>query len=101
MTAPTLDKTLEILRANEPMLRARGVVHAAVFGSVARKETHGDSDVDILVEIDPEKHIGLFGYAGLCEDIGDLFAVKVDVANVSSVRPYFRASIFADAVYAF
>ncbi len=41
---------LAILRHHEKALRARGVAHVAVFGSVARAENRPDSDLDILVE---------------------------------------------------
>jgi len=44
---------------------ARGVTHAAVFGSVARGENRPDSDIDIMIDIDPEAHITLFDYVGL------------------------------------
>ena len=86
-----------ILRGNADALRARGALHVAVFGSEAR----ADSDLDVMVEVDSEKHIGLFGYAGLCEDLKDLVPAKVDVANARTLKPLFRESILNDAVYAF
>jgi predicted nucleotidyltransferase len=54
----TLEKAIAILRANQEMLRERGVVHAAIFGSVARGDARPDSDVDIMVDIDPDRHLG-------------------------------------------
>ena len=50
-------EALETLRRSEPDLRARGVRRAAVFGSVARGDGRPDSDIDILVEIDPDAHL--------------------------------------------
>jgi uncharacterized protein len=41
------------LRENEPALRARGVSHAALFGSRARGDNRPDSDIDIMIELDP------------------------------------------------
>jgi len=99
--AITLEKALAILRAKEPELRARGVLHAAIFGSVARGEARPESDVDVLIEIDAERRIGLFGYASLCEDIRDLFASRVDVVNARSIKPRLRDPILGEAVYAF
>lgn len=46
-----LDHALTVLRARAEELRARGILHAAVFGSVARREDRPDSDLDLLVEI--------------------------------------------------
>ena len=38
------------LKGAEAELKARGVVHAALFGSVARGEDRPDSDIDVMVE---------------------------------------------------
>ena len=97
----TLDSALAILRAHAPDLRARGVAHAAIFGSLARGDANAQSDVDVLVELDHEKRISLFGYAGLCADIENLFPAKVDVVNAKTVKPRYRESILSEAVYAF
>jgi Nucleotidyltransferase domain len=45
------------LRENETALRARGVSHAALFGSRARGDNRPDSDIDIMVEFDPAGHV--------------------------------------------
>jgi predicted nucleotidyltransferase len=62
------------LRENEADLRARGVAHAALFGSRARGDAGPDSDIDIMVELAPDAHIGVRGYAGLKEHIASLLA---------------------------
>jgi predicted nucleotidyltransferase len=48
------------LRENETALRARGVSHAALFGSRARGDNRPDSDIDIMVEFDPAAHVTVF-----------------------------------------
>ena len=60
--AYSLSEALQILKAHEAELRRRGVTRAAVFGSVARGEAGASSDVDILIDLDPGKPIGLFDY---------------------------------------
>ena len=94
-------EALETLRRSENALRARGVRRAALFGSVARGENRPGSDIDIMVEIDPEAHITVFDYVGLKEFIAGLFDSPVDVVSRDSLKPYIRPTATADAIYAF
>ena len=89
------------LRENEAALRARGVAHAALFGSRARGDARPDSDTDIMIEIDPEAHVTLFDYVGLKDYIASLFDGPVDVVNRDGLKPYVRPAATADAIYAF
>ncbi|MGY3031863.1 putative nucleotidyltransferase [Bradyrhizobium sp. USDA 4354] len=92
---------IAVLRQFEPALRARGVLHAALFGSVARGENHSGSDVDIMVEIDPDARITVFDYVELKEYIAKLFDEPVDVVNRDGLKSYVAPAANADAVYAF
>jgi predicted nucleotidyltransferase len=95
------DDILGKLKACEAELRARGVAHAALFGSVARGDDRPDSDIDIMVEIAPDARIGLFQYAGIVHYLEDLFPARVDVANREGLKPLVRPSAERDALYAF
>jgi predicted nucleotidyltransferase len=94
-------EALATLRRSEPDLRARGVRRAAGFGSVARGDSRPDSDIDIMIEIDPEAHLTVFDYAGLKDYIASLFDSPVDVVNRDGLKPYVRPAATADAIYAF
>ena len=74
---------------------------AALFGSVARGDNRPDSDIDIMLEIDPEAHITVFEYVDIKEYIGSLFREPVDVVSRDGLKPYVRPAATADAIYAF
>jgi predicted nucleotidyltransferase len=95
------DQVIATLRAHERELRDRGVLHAALFGSVARDEAKRASDIDILIEIEPNAPIGVFEYVGITQYLADLFPSRVDVANRGSLKALVRPSAERDAVYAF
>jgi len=96
-----LPQVLETLHRHEAELRRRGVSHAAVFGSVARGEARADSDIDVLVDLDPQRPMGVFEYARLKLDIGDMLGGAVDVVNRKTLRPLLKDAILRDAVNAF
>ena len=104
--AYSLSEALQILKAHEPELRRRGVTHAAVFGSVARGEAGRTSDVDILIDLDPEQRLDLFDYVNIKLQIAALFGVDsldgpVDVVNRKTLKPFLRQQIVNEAIDVF
>ena len=95
------DSVIATLRANEAPLRERGVVGVALFGSTARGEQRPDSDLDIMLDIDPHALIDLYDYVGIINFIEDLFPLPVDVADHARLFPGIREAAERDAVYAF
>lgn len=92
---------IDMLRRHRDDLRAHGIIHAALFGSVARGEAGPESDIDILIELDPDLKLDIFAYAGLKRYVAELFEGRVDVVNKEALKPYLRQPVSADAVYAF
>ena len=99
--AGTLDNVLDKLRTHEGELRRLGVSHAAVFGSIARGEARAGSDIDVLVELDQDRPLGIFEYARLKLYINEIIEGAGDVVNRRTLKPLLRDSILRDAVRAF
>lgn len=98
---PALERVLHILRTHEPELRDMGVLHAGVYGSVARREEGPDSDIDILVEADPKKANTIFAYGGMSEALQRWIGGDIDVKDKAWMKPEFLARIMKDHVVAF
>jgi hypothetical protein len=92
---------IEILRRHQADLRARGIVHAALFGSIARGTAGPQSDIDIMIELAPDASLDIFAYVELKSFIAALFPGPVDVVNKEALKPYVRPPATADSIYAF
>ncbi|MCX6029788.1 MAG: nucleotidyltransferase family protein [Chloroflexi bacterium] len=73
-----------------------GAHNVRVFGSVARGEARPDSDVDILVDMEPGR--SLFDLGGLLCDLQTLLGVDVDVVTEKGLRPRIRAQVMREAI---
>lgn len=97
----TPTRALEILRANKDALRAKGVIHAAVFGSVARGEARPDSDIDLMIDLRAGKRFSVYDFAKLQADLSDLFARKVDLVEERALKSLVREEAMRERVNAF
>jgi uncharacterized protein len=95
------DEIIGKLKECEADLRAQGVTHAALFGSVARGDDRPDSDIDIMIELDPAARVTMFDYVDIKDYIEGLFQGPVDVVNRAGLKPFVRPRAAADAIYAF
>lgn len=73
-----------------------GATNVRIFGSVARGEATESSDIDLLVEFDPDT--SLIDHVGLIQDLEDLLGCKVDVVSERGLKDAIRARILRDAV---
>jgi predicted nucleotidyltransferase len=97
-----LDHALSVLRANADELRRRGVVHAGIFGSVARGDDTDSSDVDVAVEFDPAVRIGLFQMAAIENYLASLLNDTIDLTERHpDLKPRLLAEMRRDCVDAF
>ena len=69
----------------------------SVFGSAARNELRPDSDLDLLVEYEPEARVSLFDIGGHLMDFQDIVGRKVDLVTPKGLCPYIRDEVLVDA----
>ena len=88
---------LQVRRNDILSVAARyGARNVRVFGSVARGDARPDSDVDILVDMEPGR--SPFDLGGLLSELQTLLDVDVDVVTEKGLRPRIRAQVMREAV---
>jgi uncharacterized protein len=95
------ERVLGVLREQAPRLRARGIARLSLFGSMARGEAGSESDIDLLIEVDPEAGITFFALHELAVELGALLGRPVQLAFASTMRPWLRAWVEDDRVEVF
>jgi len=92
--------TLEQLRSQRNEIirvaAARGIRNLRVFGSVARGDAAESSDVDFLVDVDPDRT--LFDMGGVLMALRDLLGCEVDLVEAEGLRERFRDRVLREAV---
>lgn len=68
-----------------------------VFGSAARNELRPDSDIDLLVELQPGHTLGLFEFWDLEEELASLLGRKVDLVAKGGLNRHRAPQILRDA----
>lgn len=101
----TREDVIAVLKAREPELRRRGVIHAGLFGSVARGEAGPDSDIDVLIRFDEAAPVTLYDYVNLKRYLSTVlkrrFKRPVDVIDLDGMKGFARPDAERDALYAF
>ena len=91
--------TAELLSRNRRRIlrlaRACGITNVRVFGSVARGDAGSESDVDLLVDLEPERT--LLDVVAFSENLAGMLGVKVDAATPDMLKSRVRRAALADA----
>lgn len=94
-----MDVLSDIRKHREEILRIAGEYGASevrVFGSTATGRSNADSDIDVLVKLQPGR--SLFDIVALKQDLEDLLGRRIDLVTEASVSPYIRDRVLREAV---
>lgn len=69
------------------------IKRAYLFGSIVRQELTPTSDIDILVELDSTKTVGMIEYIKIMEALEMLLSRKVDLVATDGLSPYIKPVI--------
>ncbi len=87
MTTPRLPISEEALAR---FCREHGIRSLSLFGSALRDDFRPDSDLDLLVEFEPDASYSLFDLVALQDELKDLLGREVDLVEASALRNPFR-----------
>jgi hypothetical protein len=97
----TGEEIIAAILKNAAAIRAEGVTKLAVFGSRARGDHRDDSDIDILIEVEPEASFSLLDLIGVEHIIEDATGLHVQAVMRRSIPPRFAQRIADDIVEVF
>jgi uncharacterized protein len=97
----TRDEIIATIRSHAPALKAEGVTKLAIFGSRARGNDRPDSDLDVLVEVDPDQRFSLFNLIGVEHIIEDATGLSVQATMRRSLEPRMAERIADDIIEVF
>jgi len=89
---------ISLLRESRARLSSLGVKSIGLFGSFVRGDASGESDIDLLVELDPEKRT-YDNFIETCFLLEELFDRKVEVVTADSISPYIKPYILREVEY--
>ena len=95
------ESILATLRAHESELKAAGLLHLRLFGSVARGDDTPDSDVDLLFDCDYgdfDKVLRAYGYQ---DDLCDLLGRRAHLSSAGNIRPEMQTALLAECIDVF
>jgi len=100
-TTRRLAGVLRVLQSEAQRFRNMGVQHLSVFGSTARGEDHLDSDVDLIVDLDPDRRLDIFDLAGIAAELEVLLGLPVDLVRRKSLKPHVAEQAQREEIRAF
>ena len=95
------ERVREVLRAHAAELRGMGILHLTLFGSLARDAAAAGSDVDLLIDVAPDRPFSLWALGEARMRLGEILGREVDLLIAPDLGPALRAQIAPDLVPVF
>lgn len=92
----SLEQTMPRERLIE-FCRRNHIQRLSLFGSALRGQLRPDSDIDLLVEFEPNRTPGLFSIVRMELELSDVLGRKVDMRTPEDLSPYFRDEVVENA----
>jgi uncharacterized protein len=99
--AMTRDDIIAKLRETAPALKAEGVTSLAIFGSRSRDDARVNSDLDVLVDIDPKTEFSLLDLVGVQHIIQDAIGIETQATLRSDLDQRMTERIADDLIKVF
>jgi hypothetical protein len=80
----------------EKLFKLYPIKSLAIFGSFARNQQQGDSDLDIIVEFDDK--IGI-GFIDLANELENLIGLKIDLVSKNGIKKRYFQSLEEELIY--
>jgi predicted nucleotidyltransferase len=97
----TRDEIVQTIRDNADALKAEGVSKLALFGSRVREDHCDDSDLDVLVEVEPDSSFSLLNLVGVQHIIEDATGLQTQALMRRSIDKVMAERIADDIVEVF
>jgi predicted nucleotidyltransferase len=97
----TRDEIIAKIRAAAPAIQAEGVTKLAIFGSRSRGDAREDSDIDILVEVEPDSKFSLLNLIAVQHIVTNATGLPAQATMRRSLDPQMARRIADDIVEVF
>jgi predicted nucleotidyltransferase len=97
----TLAEVIAILKEHESFFREKGITRLAVFGSMARGEARPDSDVDLVIDLDPDVKFSYIDLGIVEDSSSDWLGRKADMLTRRALRSHVADEVAKDGIDVF
>jgi uncharacterized protein len=95
----TKENIIATLKSHKPALSKFGVLNVGLFGSYVRNEQTNNSDIDLLIDFEPDKE-NFDNYMAVYDMIENIFRnQKVELVTKNGLSKYIGPKILKDVIY--